>query len=234
MIVTCHQLHFLPWLPYFNRIAHSDLFLILDDFAYRKNYFLNRTIVCDESGMQYWVTAPVMRASLGTPLSEIVVCRDSRALTRSINRLRHAYRSHLDNRVLLEVLANLENPPPGVFDLNLVLINIILRELKLTHIKLLPISSIVEKNGQKDRVLAALRAIKASRVIIGMGGMATANDLSSWSAAGIQLEFQASQAIPADCSLMMGKGISVLHDIFTLGAERTAEIVNGFWAPEKV
>jgi len=234
MIVTCHRLHFLPWIPYLNRIAHSDLFLVLDDFAFRKNYFLNRTIVCDKNGRQYWVTAPVTNAGLGTPLSEIHVCRDSRAFTKSINRLREAYRVHLNNPTLLEVFASLENSPVRLLDLNMILMKIILRELGLGHVKILPISQVVPNKGQKDRILAALQVVEASSVIVGMGGMATANDLSRWSAEGIKLEFQESQKIPLDCSLVMGKGISILHDLLTLGVPRTAEIVSGYWLPKKV
>lgn len=231
MIVTCHQPHFLPWIPYFNKLAHSDLFIVLDDVDYRKNYFQNRTLIIDNAKRTYWLTVPVKRLKLGTPISQVHLSNSCSTLRISINRLREVYRAHCNNEFLQSVLAILEKPPSRLIDINMALIDLVLKELCFEKLDIIPISKIVGKKPRDERVLSALKEVGATRVIVGMGGMATAHDLPRWEKAGLELDFQRRQNMPDDCSLMMGNGISILHDIVTAGRDKVAKIVKQFWLP---
>lgn len=233
MIVTCHQPHFLPWVPYLNKLAHSDLFIVLDDVDYRKHYFQNRTRIVDAAMRTYWLTIPVKRVQLGTPISQVLVATSSGALRISINRLREAYRALWNNEFLQSVLAILERPPARLIDINMALIDLVLQELCIEKLDIIPISKIVGKKPRDERVLTALKEVGATRVIVGMGGMATAHDLPRWKDAGIELDFQCPQNTPDDCSLIMGTGISILHDVVTAGPDKAAKIVKNFWIPER-
>ena len=42
MLVGIHQLHYLPWLRYFDKIARSDVFIVLDDIQFNKSGWQNR------------------------------------------------------------------------------------------------------------------------------------------------------------------------------------------------
>ena len=42
MLVGIHQLHYVPWLRYFEKIAHSDVFIVLDNIQFNKNGWQNR------------------------------------------------------------------------------------------------------------------------------------------------------------------------------------------------
>ena len=45
MLAGIHQLHYLPWLRYFEKIARSDVFIVLDNIQFNKNGWQNRNKV---------------------------------------------------------------------------------------------------------------------------------------------------------------------------------------------
>lgn len=58
-ILSAHQPHYLPWLPYCCKIAKSDHFVLADDVQYKTNNFINRTRIKNTRGAQ-WLTVPVL------------------------------------------------------------------------------------------------------------------------------------------------------------------------------
>jgi len=58
MLVGIHQLHYLPWLRYFEKIARSDVFVVLDDIQFTKNDWQNRNKIKTASGTTV-LTLPV-------------------------------------------------------------------------------------------------------------------------------------------------------------------------------
>ena len=58
MIVSINQPAYLPWLGYFQRIATSDLHVVLDHVQFEKNSFTNRNKVRTREG-SCWLTVPV-------------------------------------------------------------------------------------------------------------------------------------------------------------------------------
>ena len=69
MLVGIHQLHYLPWLRYFEKIAHSDVFLALDNIQYTKNGWQNRNKIKGPNGTVL-LTVPVIER-LGQNLDEV-------------------------------------------------------------------------------------------------------------------------------------------------------------------
>jgi hypothetical protein len=58
MIVAAHQPQYLPWLGYFAKIDHADVFVLLDTVQYKKNEWQNRNRIKTAAGPQ-WLTVPV-------------------------------------------------------------------------------------------------------------------------------------------------------------------------------
>lgn len=58
MIVSINQPAYLPWLGYFQRIAASDLHIVLDHVQFEKNSFTNRNRIKTPQGGA-WLTVPV-------------------------------------------------------------------------------------------------------------------------------------------------------------------------------
>lgn len=230
MIVTIHQPHFLPWIPYINKLVNSDLFIVLDDVDYRKNYFQNRTRIVDSFCRKNWLTIPVKHVHLGTPISQVQIATSSLALRTSINRLIESYHTQHEDKFLRAVISILEKPPDRLIDINMLLLELVLQELHFTNLEIKPISAIVGKMPRNKRILTALKEVQATEVIIGMGGMRNANNLSEWENEGIKLNFQYPQVTSDDCSLKFGDGVSILHDIVTFGPEKAGFIVRQFWS----
>ena len=58
MIVSINQPAYLPWLGYFDRIAASDVHVVLDHVQFEKNSFVNRNRIRTAQGPA-WLTVPV-------------------------------------------------------------------------------------------------------------------------------------------------------------------------------
>ena len=57
-VVTIHQPECFPWLGFVDKAAQADVFVLLDDAQYSKNYFNNRNKVRTAQGWS-WLTIPV-------------------------------------------------------------------------------------------------------------------------------------------------------------------------------
>ncbi|CEF48505.1 unnamed protein product [uncultured bacterium] len=70
-VVGIVQPTYLPWLPFFERMARSDIFIYLDDVQYSKNSFHNRNAVKGPQG-PILLTVPVRRSgNTGALISDI-------------------------------------------------------------------------------------------------------------------------------------------------------------------
>ena len=70
MTIAIHQPNFIPWIGYFYKIKHCDLFVLLDNVQYTKNSLINRNRIKSVSGEQ-WVTMPVLHSgSFGQNINE--------------------------------------------------------------------------------------------------------------------------------------------------------------------
>ena len=58
MKISIHQPQYIPWLPYFLKIANSDCFIFLDSVDFQKNGIQNRNKIKTAQGEQ-WLTVPV-------------------------------------------------------------------------------------------------------------------------------------------------------------------------------
>ena len=58
MKISIHQPQYLPWLPYFSKIAKSDIFVFLDQVQYQKNGLHNRNELINSNG-KFWLTIPI-------------------------------------------------------------------------------------------------------------------------------------------------------------------------------
>ena len=62
MIVSIHQPEHLPWPGLINKASKSEIFVILDNVSFRKNYFQNRNLIYSQRGKE-WLTIPVRKAN---------------------------------------------------------------------------------------------------------------------------------------------------------------------------
>lgn len=73
MIVSIHQPEHFPYLGYFQKMADTDAFVLLDNVNYRKNYFQNRNRFMNKNGVEEWFTIPVPKDSVKINIKDVVV-----------------------------------------------------------------------------------------------------------------------------------------------------------------
>lgn len=71
MKVSIHQPQYIPWLPYFLKIAESDRFIFLDTVDFQKNGLQNRNQIKTGQGA-HWLTVPVQQR-LGQKIGETAI-----------------------------------------------------------------------------------------------------------------------------------------------------------------
>lgn len=70
MKLGIHQSQYIPWPPYFRKIALSDKFVILDHVQFQKNGVQNRNKLRNKNG-DFWLTIPVKSS-----LEESINCKE--------------------------------------------------------------------------------------------------------------------------------------------------------------
>lgn len=78
MIVSINQPAYLPWLGYFDRIAASDLHVVLDTVQFEKNSFVNRNKIRTAKGWT-WLTVPVSTGGQfgNLPINRLKIAADA-------------------------------------------------------------------------------------------------------------------------------------------------------------
>tara|TARA_B100000965_G_C19600686_1_gene762459 strand:- start:2677 stop:3405 length:729 start_codon:yes stop_codon:yes gene_type:complete len=89
--VAIMQPTFLPWLGYFALMENVDYFVFLDDVQLTKQSWQVRNKIRDAKGNTLWLTIPIKKHPLDTPINEIKVSNDKRLVKKIINSFEHCY-----------------------------------------------------------------------------------------------------------------------------------------------
>jgi len=97
MIVSIHQPEHFPYVGYFQKMEAVDLFIILDDVKFRKNYFQNRNRFLNTSGDEEWFTVPVQKKCISKNINEVLVSPDHRWRKKLIKQLEMNFKKDLSD-----------------------------------------------------------------------------------------------------------------------------------------
>ena len=73
MVVTIHQPEHFPYGGFFQKMAASDLFIILDNVNYRKNYYQNRNKLLNKNNVDEWFTIQVEKGATSKHIKDVNV-----------------------------------------------------------------------------------------------------------------------------------------------------------------
>lgn len=92
MHISINQPAYLPWPGYFDRIARSDLHVVLDHVQFEKNSFVNRNRILGPNG-PLWLTVPVRtKGRFGRlPIHEVEIDNTQKWARKHIQSLRAGY-----------------------------------------------------------------------------------------------------------------------------------------------
>lgn len=157
--VTIHQPEHFPYEGFFQKIKSADLYVVLDNVKYRKNYFQNRNRIKLLDGTERWLTVPVEKKAPQRLIRDVRVTSDN------------TWRS----KILKTITENLNVDLTHVYDSNH-LININMNSIKWLLGKMnikTPIVYASELNvsGKKSELLANIcKAVDATEYISGPSG----------------------------------------------------------------
>ena len=73
MRATIHQPEHFPYMGFFQKIQSADIFIVLDNVKFRKNYFQNRNKILTKNGKEEWITVPIEKLSNSKKINEVRV-----------------------------------------------------------------------------------------------------------------------------------------------------------------
>jgi hypothetical protein len=190
LIVSINQPAYLPWLGYFERIARSDLHVVLDHVQFEKNSFVNRNKIKTTQGPT-WLTVPVLtKGKFGSnPITELQI--DGRSgwnkkhwKTISMNYSKTLFFERY--RGFFEPM--FEQDWVKLVDLNMHFIRFALQELNI-HTPIVFSSRLEPQCSKSALVLELCRKSGASVYLSGMLGKDYLDE-PSFREAGIRVEYQ--------------------------------------------
>lgn len=194
MIVAAHQPHFLPWLGYLDKLAKSQVFVVMDDLQFEKENFQNRNRMKLDRGAA-WLTVPLVRGA-----------HTDRICDKRIDNTGRGGRHHWQHRIWRTLVTHYGRAPhweryaPALEDVFtrpwelLVELDLHMLELARTWLHITgPIlrASSLGLTGQKtERILAMCRAVGARTYLTGRGGSVGYLDLGAFARAGVGVIWQ--------------------------------------------
>jgi hypothetical protein len=168
MIVAIHQAEHLPWYGYFHKMKMADVFVILDNVQFKKNYFENRNRIYTPQGLKY-ITAPVkMKGHLSKKFYEIELVdnwKKKYVKTLEFNYKKAPYFE--DIRALIDEINNYSDN--NLFNLNMLIIEHIKKLLDI-DIKLIKATDLDAKGYKTELLIDILIKLKADSYIVGKSG----------------------------------------------------------------
>jgi len=190
MIVSVHQPHYLPWLGYFDKIARSDVFVILDNVQYKKREYQNRNRIRTADGVK-WLTVPVnTRGKYYQTTGEVEIdnSEDWRSIHLRTLELNYRRAPHFDD--CFRELADLYNQKEWLLlaDLNISMLRLFMKKLGID----VPIrfETELKVEGLKtERIINICRALGADTYLSGSGAREYLDE-TAFAESGLGLEYQ--------------------------------------------
>jgi hypothetical protein len=195
MKVAIHQPHFLPWLGYLDRMAKSDLFVVLDHVQFERRGYQNRTQIRVEDEAR-WLTVPVIQVSQKEKIIEKRVDNPPEPATRwwgpnAYQTLHYAYRKapYFERYApcLKEILATRHEK---LVDLNQAMLDY-LRECYGIDTPLVRSSELTVDGQRSELLLNICKVVGAKTFLGGMGGSRRYLEHDAFAQAGVGVEWQA-------------------------------------------
>lgn len=189
--VVIHQPDFAPYLGFFHRFLHADLYIALDHVQFVTNTsrsWTHRDKIKTAKG-EKWLTLGVKKPPLGTPIREVMLAEDSRWIADNLALLKENYRKAPGSQDVMPIVEALyATPCTSLVDFNLHWLHRLtdLLDLRIPFVR----SSELSPEGSKNELLIdLLRKVEATHYLSGTG----ARDYMRpelFSAAGIEVVWQ--------------------------------------------
>jgi len=232
MIVAIHQPHFLPWLGYLHRMAHADVFVLLDHVQFERRNYQNRTMICVD-GEARWLTVPVVQRSQKELIAEKLVDNRLDGARRwapnHFLTLRHAYReTGFFGSYAAELRRIFETRWERLVELNYAALEL-LRDAFGIRTPLVRSSQLGAAGSRGELILNLCRALGADTLLAGLGGSRGYLDAQAFERHGVRIALQEFEhpVYPQCGTAPFMPGLSAVDLLFNCGPASRALLVAG-------
>ena len=227
MTISIHQPHFFPWLGYFHKIIQSDVFVLLDDVQFEKNYFQNRTQIKNLKGEAFWLGVPVQKASLTTHINQIKIAPVFKPQS-MIDTLRQFYRkAPYINTYFQDISDILLSDNKSLFEINFKTLIYTLGLLDINTKLFISSEMNITETDPNLRLIEICRKVSADTYLAGKGGRKYM-DLDAFENADIKVSWQHFDPLLYSYPQINGlfvPGLSILDMLFNIGHKETINLL---------
>jgi hypothetical protein len=235
MIVAIHQPNFFPWLGYFNKMAMSETFVVLDHVEGRWwSTWLTRNRVLS-ADQPKWLTLPVDRSGHGpVPVTGVRVQWDNRLAAGTLRVIEANYAKHPHFDEVFDLMRRAyARRPEHIAELNLSVIEELRRRFGLEHelvrsSDLLRVQPELQHLHGNDLLVAICRLVGADEYVAGEGCLGYI-DPPAFESAGIEFWFQRyvhPEYTQKGTDAFVSR-LSVLDALFNVGFDGARELIEG-------
>lgn len=189
MVLSVHQPQYIPWLGFFDKIASSDCFVILDSVQYKEREYVNRNRIKTKDGW-FWLTVPVISSGMGRQMiSDTRIDNSNGWRKRHCNSLRSWYSGAAFFDSYFSFFEDTYTRQwDKLQDLNIHITRYLLQELEIET----PVyfeSELGISTAKTDRIIDICRTLKADVYLSGAGGRDYLEE-EKFAEVNIKLEYQ--------------------------------------------
>lgn len=173
MVLTIHQPEHLPWLGFFNKISKTEIFVILDNVQFRKNYFQNRNRIMGSNGVQFINVPTKTKGHMNNNLAHTEISIEGSNAKWKEKYLRTIQISYRKYPFYQEVFPIIEEAiaieTSYLCDINIAIIKGFAKKLDI-HPQYIRASEMKLKGSKSDLILDICKELKANVYISGPSG----------------------------------------------------------------
>jgi hypothetical protein len=165
--VVIHQPDFIPYLGFFHRLLHADLFIILDDVQFLRRGWHHRDMIKTKDG-EKWITLGIKKAPQNTKIKDIDL-NNEKWQEQHLNLIKQSYlKAQYFNEIFPIIEKTYSKKYEKMMDINLALIKML---LELFNIKIeIDFASNYNVESKSNQLLAdLLTEVNATHYLSGIG-----------------------------------------------------------------
>jgi len=228
-IIAIHQPNFFPWLGFFDKIARSDVFILLDNVQFPKTggSWSNRVQLAI-NGKATWITMPVVRSYHGTRLIREMQIDNSTSWrgkllkTVQMNYARAPFYEQMSP--FFTDLVN--NPTDSLADYNETVIRTLTAAIGLDTSRLVTGSTLDTEGAATDLLISMTRVAGGNAYLCG-GGAGGYQEDDKFMAAGVELIYQDFKhpVYPQINTESFIPGLSIVDTLMNCGIDGTRRLL---------
>jgi hypothetical protein len=228
IIVSIHQPNFLPWLGFWNKIARSDIFIIMDNVQFPKTgaCWTNRVKII-VNGEPKWITVPIIRRYNGFKLiKEIEIDNTVNWRLKILKTIEYNYKKCSFFEEEWETIKNLINYKTNYLsEFNINAINFLIKYLELDKCKVIRGSSLNCSGKATDLLVSMVKVVGGNCYLYGSGALAYQENYK-FEQNGIKLIYQNfNHPTYPQLSKSFIMGLSFIDALFNIGRKKLSKFL---------